>query len=279
MKVRLFVQGLFIFMVWSSAALAKPEMEVSLEPSHRVKMGEMGELTVDLKWKKAEGEYLFTKPQFSLEGMKVEEVGESNEIFQKEGESWSRKTFRFHLRPLQPGVAKISSLRVKFLSPGDPAGEFLEEDGGELKIVPDRSRLYRGLGVVTGILALGGVLGWFFLVRSGGKKTQETIEPFSLEDRYVSSLNEASLSKDTSQGGKIFLSYLIEKYALDAGPMTRGIVERLRGKAGAEDLKTLKTVFERLDESRYARGRSESETRDLYREMIHFVEGKKVVGT
>ena len=280
MKARLWVQGLFIFVGWASVALAKPEMELNLDPPHRVKMGQRCQFTVDLKWRRSEGDYFFTKPEFSLEGMKVEEMGESNEIFQKGGEAWSHKVFRFLLEPLHTGKGRIHPFRVKFLNPMNPEEGYLEVPGSELKIVADRSKLYRGVGAAAGILALAGAFTWVLRARFGKKSAGPEETGPTLEGRYVSSLNQASLSKDTFEGGKIFLSYLTEKYALGKSPITAGeIVKKLQGKVVSEELKTLKALLERLDESHYAtRGLSSSEGRDLYREMIHFIEGKKVVG-
>lgn len=256
-------------------------MEVILKPSRKVKIGQMAQLTVDLKWKKDEGEYFFAKPEFSLEGMKIEEVGESNEIFQRGEETWKRKTFRFLLKPLQSGRGRIPPFRIKFSNPAAPdsRGAYLEVPPFELKIIPDRSRLFRNAFIAGGLLTLGGVLGWLILKRSRKTLKDSEEDRPSLEERYASFLNNASSSQNVYEGGEIFCSYLVEKYNLGTEPITaQEIIARLQGKMSSEEWRTLKGILESLDELRYAgRKHSAGEGRDIYREMIHFVEGKRVV--
>ncbi len=289
---RMFLRGFFllgIISLWGGTLQAEPEIEVGLNPSGALKVGETCELTVEVTWKSAEGEYVFPKPEVALERLAMEDLGESSETFQKDGEEWKKKTFRFVLRAVLPGKGRIDSFRVDYVDSAKQLGGHFDIEPWEVKVSPDRSRLYRGLGVGLGALSAGGILAWMIalIFRRRRKKTEESVEA-PLEESYLAQLS--GLREELKEGRKgrealfdaarIFRGYLGRKFSIaNSVGTTEEMLRELNVKVSIEEIKALKKLFERLDERRYAISEGSARGEEpLLVEMIRYVEGKKVIG-
>ena len=221
-----------------------------------------------------------------MEGFVLEAIGESGEVFQKEGKEWQRKTFRYTLRAGRSGIGRIHSFRVDYVDPTKGIGGHFDVRTLESKIVSDHSGIYWGIASVI-LLAASGFWGWGLFVQSKkNRRNIQAVEP-TLEDRYVSSLAELEKTIKTQkpgrnevfEAGKLFRSYLSERYSVPGGLATsREMIEKIESQIPPEELKTLKRIFDRLDEWSYSDHRqSIDEGNRLYQEMIRYVEGKKII--
>jgi hypothetical protein len=286
MRRRILLQGLFLLgvTVLAPPLWAEPEIKVSLTPTSRVKQGNTVELFVDLVWRSQEADYLFTRPEPILERLVMEEIGESSEAFHKEGEEWKRKTFRFVLNAALPGRGEVRGFRVNYVDSAKQLGGHFDVEPWEINVTPDRSKLYRNLGLGFGVLALGGGLaGLFFWLRSQrAKKLQRVPEP-GLEERYASRLNEIKVKLGDRQSlfeaGRVFRQYLSEKYSISQTfQTTEELLGQLQSQLRSDEGKSLKRIFERLDEWRYASSEGALKQQEaLFTEIIRYVEGKRVV--
>ena len=98
----------------------------------------------------------------------------------------------------------------------------------------------------------------------------------TLEARYLSRLE--SSRQQLEEAGRSFRSYLIEKHSLPRSLTTgREILRQMEGKVDLGEWKTLKRIFDTLEEWHYGGiPGSKNESEGLYREMVRFVEGKKI---
>lgn len=283
-------QGLFVFcLIWlvTDPVFAEPQIQVRLQPFAKVKVGEACHLVLEVSWKTVEAEYRFPVPEIFLEQLALEELGESNEIFRKEGEEWRKKTFRYGLRALKPGKGRIQAFRLSYVDPVRSLGGHFEIPAREIKIVPDRSGFYwiaSWTAVIVGTIAL--TAGCFLRQRSRRSGAVPASES-RLEDRYVSQI-QALRGKATATGatrekilevGKLFRAYLSEKHSLTSGILTsRETVAKLEGHLPSGELKSLKIIFDKLDEGRYSSSaQSLGEWPQLFDELIHYIEGKRIV--
>lgn len=256
-----FLANSFVFF-FLGFAQAEPQLEVNLKSSKAVKAGESFPFLVQVTWKSVEGDYRFPKPELALENLTVEAMGEANETFQKDGEEWKKKSFRFDLKPLWPGKAKIQPLRINYLDPSQQRSGYLEGGTLELKVSHDYAQFYRISPVMIGLLTVVGILGGWILTRQVKKKekTAPSAE-LTLEDRTLGQL--IAKRQDLSEVAKVFRAYVGEKN---------------RGQISSEELKTLKRIFDTLEEWQYSGFHESREERErLYSEIVHYVEGKKVI--
>lgn len=286
MTHRLSVAGLLLLgMLGTALAVgwAEPEIAVKLNPEKKLKVGQTAELLIQLSWPSEEADYHFTQPQPVLELLNLEEIGESNEVLQREGRNWRQKSFRLRLKASNPGTGRITLSRLSYIDPTRQLGGQFEVSDFEFKISPDHSRLYQALAISLLTLILGGVVvcgSWLFLHRNAKSRASEFQATPNLEEQYVSKLWEQKESGDVVEAEKLLRHYLVDKYELPSrgGATSREVVDQLRPKIGLEDWNLLKKLFSQLEEYRYAaRTGSSAEGSRLYNELIRFVEGKKVV--
>lgn len=285
--MRIFLQGLIVLAVvcfFPGPAQAEPEIEVNLKPSRTAKVGEICQLILQISWRSEEANYSFTHPEPVLENFSVEEIGESNEVFQKKGEEWKKKTFRTDLKALKSGKGRIRPFVVTYIDPARQVGGHFEIPEKEIKIAPDRSRLYQGVVLTAALFSAGGLIGGWIVSGKRKRKSEEAAlgPEQTLEERLVTDLTRRKEEGEGSdyllEAGKLFRGYLGEKYSVPGEKATRHeLIAQIEGKISAEELRTLKRIFDRLDEWRYAdRGKSQENEHYLYDEMIRFIEGKKI---
>jgi len=275
LTILVIVVGLFYHPLFVSAA---PSIEATLKPNRAVKAGQICALTLQVAWPNEEGDYRFSQPELVLENLTVKETGESSETFQRDGEGWRKKIFRFQLKALEKGEGKIRAFRLIYVNPQTGEGGNLQVDTLKIKIQADRTAFYRllfiVLGLTLGISLTGG--GLFFLRHSHQKKQPEVTWESTLEDRYLSQLNV--VPSQPAEAGKLFRSYLMEKFRMTSGSYTiRELISRMENMVSPNELKTLKGIFDKLDQHIFGPRVAQSGNRELYLEMIHFVEGKRTV--
>ena len=281
---------LFLTLFWNvGTGWAEPEVQVALNPSRNVNSGSVCRFSVEIAWNTKEADYRFSEPRLNLDNFTLEEAGESSEAFEKGGEPWKKKEFHFKLKALRPGKGRIQSFTLHYLDPVRQTGGEFPVESLEIRIVPDRTKIYRGLFIAGGVLALllvSGVVLWKFRSKTSGAQL-ETEKTQSLEDRYLESFHQrvkdhasSPLSHDlVLELEKEFRRYLSEKSSLEDPALTyREFLSRLEGKFTAEELKTLRRIFGKLEEFHYATVPSfVGESRQLADEMIRFIEGKRII--
>jgi len=267
------------FVLFSAGgAHAEPQIETSLKPSKAVKTGETLHFLVQLTWRSGEGEYRFPLPQLALENLTVEATGEANEAFQREGVEWRKKLFRFDLKPLRKGRAKIQPFRIDYLDPSQQRSGHFNIGTQELSVFPDYTNLYRFVFIAGGSLVGVGVLGGWILMRRIRRKYESPPKVESILE--VQALSRLAANRgELLEAGKIFRAYVAEKFSLPGGTETgREILQKLEEKLPSDEMKTLKRIFGTLEEwqfSGFPYSREEGER--LYSEMTHYVEGKKII--
>lgn len=281
---------LFLTLLWNvGTGWAEPEVQVALNPSRNVTSGSVCRFSVEIAWNTKEADYRFSEPRLNLDNFTLEEAGESSEAFEKKGEPWKKKEFHFKLKALRPGKGRIQSFTLHYLDPVRQTGGEFPVESLEIRIVPDRTKFYRGLLIAGGVLALlliSGAVLW--KIRSKTSRAQlEPEKTQSLEDRYLESLHprvrdheSGELSRDlVLELEKKFRCYLSEKSSLQGSALThRELLSRLEGKFTAGELKTLRRIFGKLEEFHYAVAPSSvGESRQLVNEMIRFIEGKRII--
>lgn len=267
----------FLF-VFPFPVTADPQLEVNVEPSASIRAGEICRLTLELKWTSDEGDYFFIQPNLELENLTLEETGEANETFDENGQERKRKTFLYKLRAGQAGNGRIRPFRIGYTQPTQGQARYLETQELEIRILHDRRFLLQILLTLFGLAVLAGsavgLAGWS---RSRSKlKKEHPLEP-SLEERYLK--NFPLVSQKLPEAGKLFRCYLTEKYQLGhLGNTNLDIFGQLEEKMRPDELNVLRKIFDRLDEYRFGNpSRSQTEQQQLYRDMIRFVEGKKII--
>ena len=268
-------------------SLAVPHLELVSNPPRTVKAGTSCRFSIVFVWKSSEGDYRFSQPQPRLENLVVEETGETNESYEKDGETWKRKEFRFKLKALQSGKAKVLPATIHYLDSTTQREGVFDTQTFELLVQPDHTKLYRTTFVILltlGFLGASVAAVWFGRHRNRSSP-DHTSQPM-LEDRFLPmlrGLNEASLDINSRSPLKDIEShlrnYLSEKWTVKGSSLTpQEALGQLAGQVTSEEMKTLKRIFGKLEEWSYANASvSPRETRVLVDDVIRFIEGKRVI--
>lgn len=253
-------------------------MEATLNPHRIVKRGQACILSLQVAWPSKEGDYRFSRPELVLENLTVEEAGESNETFQRNGEEWRRKEFRFQLKALRQGEGRIRAFSLLYVNPQTGEEGNLPVDDLKIKIRPDAGVFYRLILILLGlVLGMSLVGGWvLFLRHSSQKKHPNALQGVTLEDRYLSELHK--VPSQLIEASRLFRSYLMEKYQITDGSFTtQELMRKMEGEIPANELKTLKTIFDKLEQYVFGRHVTQPGDQEIFRGMIRFIEGKQVV--
>ena len=275
LKQRFFFLLGFVAFLQFSPAYAEPQFKAALAPLEKVSLDQTCQFLIEATWKAEEGDYHFSEPDLRLENLAVEEIGESNESFEKTGQAWKKKEYRFTLKPLKPGKGKILPAAVHWTDPlGQKDGVFNTPDF-EIQITTDHSKAYRFSTLISLSALTGGLIATFFRKRRRRPLLTETKE-LTLEDRHVSFL-ERHLD-GFEEADQDLRDYLCEKYHLRAnGATDRELLLQLESQLPSEDLKTLRKIFDKLERLNYARSPSvPAESRQLVHEIIQFIGSKRI---
>lgn len=277
----LLLPGLFLGLLLTGIPFveAEPEIRVNLRPEKSIKIGKGAELTIEVVWRSEEGNYQFPEPVLTLDRLQIEEVGETNEVFHKEGSEWKRKIFRFRLKGREAGKARIHPFRVDYLEPARGSGGHLEVASKELGVTPDRTGLYQGL-LGSFLFLVGGGMAWWFVKRSRASRLRESVaQRPSLEERTADELRQIQSQEELLELGKCLRNYLSEKYSVPGTVSTgRELLLRLEGNVPRDEWRALKRTLEKLDEWSYSRPPNlPGEWNQLCEEVIQYVAGKQIV--
>lgn len=279
-----------VFLLTPCLAAAEPEIDARLNPSHAIRAGETCELVVSITWNVKEGEYRFSALQPTLERLAVEEAGESNETLQVHGEEWRRKTFRYTLKALEKGRGKIYPFHISYVGGLGQNNQYLEVQPQEIIIRPNHSKILSILALLLGIAVTIGLSG-FLLLRlqsTKGFEANRAVEQISsLEERCLAMLKEfhkdiaepSTLQEAPSRAARLFRSYFHEKYSLPATAGTRyELIQKLSDRMSDSELKTVAQILDRLEQLQFGGRRQSYENfQGIVTEMIHYIEGKKVI--
>ena len=259
-------------------SFADPTVKVSLCPHQKAKMRAVCPFHLELSWPSQEGEYRFALPNLTLENLHIEGEAESNETFQNQGKEWKKRVFRFDLKGTQPGKGRIRPFQIHYLNPTSGQGGDLKIDEISFKIVPDRSGFIQvALLSTAGTVIVAAVS--IFLVLRGRRHNLRPgpIGELTLEERYLSQFLQSG--GEASNSAKIFRSYLTEKFSIPFKSATnREAMKQIEGKIPPNELKTLEEIFDKLDEISFAQNAASStRPEQIHREMIRYIEGKKVI--
>ena len=273
------IRPLFLFLgltafLGLSSAYADPQFEAALNPQ-KIRTGEIFQFTIEATWKAEEADYHFSEPDLRLENLAVEEIGESNESFEKAGKAWKKKEYRFTLKALKPGKGKILPAAVHWTDPLGQKDGLFKTPNFEIQITPDHFKVYRS-SILISVTALAvGLVTAFLSRRKRRPLLAETQKP-TLEDCHVAFLEQRL--DGFEEADKNLRDYLCEKYHLRAnGATDRELLLQLESQLPSEDLKTLRKIFDRLERLNYAPSAdAPGESRKLVHEMIQFIEGKRI---
>lgn len=261
---------------------ATPEIETRLQPSHNLKRGETCLFQIAIAWPSAEAQYGFVLPEFSLRHLTLEEIGETNETFYRDGEEWKRKTFLAKLEARETGQGGIGALQITYLDPASQKGGRLEVPLKNFDIQPDPADFYRPLASV--LMALGAgitAFGWISRRQKDREKREGASLRLSIEEQRSNELESLKDTPDFSKIARIFQSYLCSRHSIpDNEQMTCfELIGRLEGKVGDEELRKLKNLVRKLEEKRFSgitnlRADDGSQLRD---EIIRFMRVDRVI--
>lgn len=270
-RLALFVSA-FIFGILSSA-LADPQLEVRLNPAESVTEGETGELLIQIGWKSQEAGYRFSEPYIKTENLSVEPAGESNEIIEKNGQSWNWKQYRFNLKALKPGKGEILPFGIHYVDPTTQKTGFLESPALQIRIAPNYGKLLKPILWGTGFFAF--LAGLFFaFARFKKRGAAEVPKPPTTEESFLRTLQAGQSLRDLERGLK---SYLQAKYGLPRKVSPQELFEGLREKLSHEDLETLGKIFDKLERFSFAEEATSAESSALINEIMQFIEGRKII--
>ena len=281
MGLQYLIQGFLFFSLVTGLApslQAAPEIGIRLHPSHSLKKGETCQLTIDLFWRSAEAQYSFVFPEIPLQNLSLEEVGETNETYYKDGEEWRRKIFRATLRAVQTGHGEIGPFQIAYVDPASQKGGRLEVSSKNLRIQHDLTRVL-GLtlaGLVGGIAALG----WVMRRRREQTRMPSASLEQSIEERYLTELGSPGDAVDISKIARILQSYLCDKYMLTGNPQMTvpELAGRLQDRIPYAELKRLGKILQDLEEKRFAVvSPRPGEVSQLRTDIIRYIEGKRTV--
>ena len=222
-------------------------------------------MEIRISWKTSEALYSFPAPQVPLENLSLEETGESNETFQREGEEWKRKVFRLGFKTEKPGIGKIGAFRLNYIDPELQKGGFLNVPARTLKVRRDLSRLYPAWVLFAGtVLFIGVFAGWLSRARRRTAVHPVKAEEAGPERHYLSRLQSPGIS--LAEAERHLRAYLKEAYPNES-----------EGKLSLKESKILEKIGGQVEEARFA-GRADSrEEKRLLGEIIRFIESRRVV--
>lgn len=252
-----------------------------------MQVGELVRLSIQIDWPSEEADYRLSEPSLVLEGLAIEGIGTASEAFQRQGRFWRRKTLRYELKAIEKGTGRILPFRVDYVDPARGIGGHLDVSRFEVRVSTIPHRNLAGTVLVLTLLLAGGLVWWGFSRYTSRSQRQPEPLKSTLEDRYeqkLCDLEEKPLSRkvgknDIFESGSLFRSYVEEKHSVSGKWTTnQELVEEMKSRVSPEELKTLKRIFDKLDELRFSsRPPAEGEGRQLYLEIMGYVKGKKVI--
>lgn len=191
------------------------------------------------------------------------------------------------MEAIQLGKGEIFPFELKYFDPVRQIEGRFDIGKQEIKIVRDYAMVYK-LMVLISTASLIVVFSIAYLLKKKRREKIDLQKVLTLEDRYLmqfqnpdSNPNDAEISMEKIRNdGKVFYSYLKEKYAItDKAVTSRELAETLERKEIKEDWKSVKNILDNLEDWTYGQmSQSAVARRQLHQEMIRFIEGKRAAG-
>lgn len=284
MLARLILFTLLLFPL-STPLWAEPALDVALSKD-RIKADEITELKIQMAWPKTEGTYSFGLPELRLENLTVTNESQSQESYIHNGEEWTRKLFTMELTPQKPGEARVEGFIIAYANSNvaNSVGQFPVET---LKVTIDKPAFKMPgwlLKVLAGIAGVGALLyiGGHLFRRKTSKQKGSPVITQKIESPMTQALERLEKSGDSiSEISKVFREFLAGYYsglsARASEPEMASELQKLN--LPTEDLKTVQRILGEMGEVKFmGRSLSDSEFKQLQKEIAEFIESKRVVG-
>ncbi len=273
-----------------SSLWAEPKLDVVLS-NQKVSLEETTSLSIQVEWPRKEAQYTFAFPKLRLNFLILEQQGESQETFIQNGEEWLRKTFLITLKPQGIGQGKIDSFVIHYLDPANQKGGSFTVDEQFITVTRPPFKL-SSLQLLLLTAGAGGavILAVFFLLwRGRAKKAAKTPNDSSEQHQAVTAAKKIAeeyskkSQKDLLHELSALLRHFIHaQYKITAGQMMdEELVDYLKRESQIprSECDSIQKLFNQLHEAKFAGvALSEREFNQLTKEVIHYIEGKQVVG-
>ncbi len=267
--------------------MAEPKIEVSLS-GKQVTADQSTILQIQAEWPKSEGAYSFALPDLKLQNLIYIQQGQSQENYNQGDTLWTRKIFTIELKAepkKKEGI--IGAFSLPYLDPETQKGGTLEVGEQRVRIhTPLPSWLWPSMG---GILALASGVGGWLALRANKRKKEASIAP--LQDAPELGKVKALIERRGDKQAKDLLldldatlrQFLTSYYqlGLERSAGENQILRGLKAKQiPQEEIAPVEKLFNEMGQAKFAANAvSESELRDFQREIIRYLETKKVAGT
>ena len=269
---------------------AEPKLDVVLS-KQKIPLEETAALTIQVEWPRNEAHYTFAFPNLQLNHLAIEQHGESQETFIQDGEEWVRKTFLITLKPDQIGEGKIESFIIHYLDPSTQKGGSFTVPEQSIAVVRARVKISPYLVMTLLSVAVGAIIFAlsYFLWPGRFHKAADAADDLSVEQKALNTFRELidQKGKKTQTDLLHHLStnlqgFVRNYYKIPAGQITdQELLTELKNQPdlSRQEWDRLQKLFDRLYEARFTgTNLSGKELDDLMKDIIHYIEGKQVVG-
>ncbi len=269
---------------------AEPKLDVVLS-NQKISLEETTSLSIQVEWPRKEAQYTFAFPKLRFNFLTLEQQGESQETFIQSGEEWLRKTFLITLKPQGIGQGKIDSFVIHYLDPSNQKGGSFTVDEQFITVTRPPFKL-SSLHLL--LLTAGGggavILAVFFLLwRGRAKKAVKSSDASSEQHQAVNAakaIAEAYSKKSQKdllhELSTLLRHFIHEQYKSKAAQMTdQELLDYLKTQSQIPryECDSIQKMFNQLHEAKFAGTQlNEREFNHLTKEVIHYIEGKQVVG-
>jgi hypothetical protein len=271
---------------FSSPLFAKPSLDTQLS-ADKISIDEMAEFTIQTAWPRQEAQYSFAIPELPVQNLTVVRQGQSQESFRKGEEDWVRKTFTYELKPSVTGKTGIREFEIPYIDPVLQKGGTLLVGAQELEVTkaPLSNRQLLSISLTAAALFAVGAAAFLVKARKPKAAPPETITPQQAAANKIKSLIQNAEAHDRTSMlsviGAEFRDFLRENYQLPGPRMADDevIAELKRKNVIVEDREKIKIIFNRLQEAQFmGAGVTADDLKLLQRDILQFVEGKKIYG-
>lgn len=281
-----FILGLFYFS--HPIFGAEPQFEVDLS-SDTIRLDETALLKITIEWPKEEAPYAFAFPDLPLKNLEMTRRGESQESFFRNNREWTRKTFTLEFKGRETGEGRIETWTLPYI---DPA----RQKAGRFTISEQRIRIkgrpfpFRGIPPIlfTSLLVLFlSIVSGFLYIRKKrtppGRAPVQEVSPYAgVIERFKTMGRESKPTRDKLyELSNEFRRFLTDYFHLQNQALSEEqILELLNQRdLSREESAQLRSLLLKLHEAKFAGlSLSSSEFDRLQTDILHYVEGKQVLG-
>lgn len=280
----------FFIISFDAAALPRSEVQIS---SSRISLDETTTLNIRMEWPKSEGAYSFALPEPILKNLTLVRQGESQGTFVEKEAEWTQKTFTLEFKGVKPGEALIRSFVLPYVnSEGQTSGNFTV---GEQTVLVNAIPFYKRINFMA-IAALLMLLGFasaaaFFSLKIKGRQAKSATAPAPPSAEQIAAEKmKAVIEKSAGRPrkemlyelGLEFRKFIAESYHIQSAASTEAEWMDLLEKASLPrgEFERLKHLLQGISEGKFmADAMSEADFKQLQRELLSFIEGKRIVSS